>query len=81
MLIGLKKMGRSGDIENTEEQGENSNFNFNLKEVLDEALDKLPKTQKALVLLRDYEGHNYNEIAEITGLGESQVKVYIFHNA
>ncbi|MFT6924327.1 MAG: RNA polymerase sigma factor (sigma-70 family) [Crocinitomicaceae bacterium] len=74
----VKKEGRSGDIENTEEQGENSNFNFNLKEVLDEALDKLPKIQKSVVLLRDYEGYNYDEIAEITGLSESQVKVYIF---
>lgn len=74
----VKKEGRSGDIENTEEQGENSNFNFNLKEVLEEALDKLPKIQKSVVLLRDYEGYNYDEIAEITGLSESQVKVYIF---
>ena len=30
------------------------------------------------ILLRDYEGYNYGEIAEITGLNESQVKVYIF---
>ena len=34
--------------------------------------------QKSVVLLRDYEGYNYAEIAEITGLSESQVKVYIF---
>jgi len=31
-----------------------------------------------VVLLRDYEGYNYLEIAEITSLNESQVKVYIF---
>jgi len=31
-----------------------------------------------VVLLRDYEGYAYNEISEITGLTESQVKVYIF---
>ena len=74
----VKNEGRSGDIENTEEQGENSNFNFNLKEVLEEALEKLPEIQKSVVLLRDYEGYNYDEIAEITGLSESQVKVYIF---
>lgn len=29
-------------------------------------------------MLRDYEGYAYDEIAEITGLSESQVKVYIF---
>ena len=30
------------------------------------------------MLLRDYEGYSYQEIAEIAGLSESQVKVYIF---
>ncbi|MFN6014541.1 MAG: RNA polymerase sigma factor, partial [Flavobacteriales bacterium] len=49
-----------------------------LQEVLTEALDKLPEIQRSVVLLRDYEGYNYAEIAEITGLNESQVKVYIF---
>jgi RNA polymerase sigma-70 factor (ECF subfamily) len=29
-------------------------------------------------MLRDYEGYSYEEIASITGLTESQVKVYIF---
>ena len=50
----------------------------NLKEVLDEALQKLPEIQRSLILLRDYEGYSYEEIGEITGLNESQVKVYIF---
>lgn len=46
--------------------------------MLNEALQKLPEIQKSVVLLRDYEGYIYTEIAEITGLNESQVKVYIF---
>lgn len=29
-------------------------------------------------MLRDYEGYSYQEIGEITGLSESQVKVYIY---
>jgi RNA polymerase sigma-70 factor (ECF subfamily) len=49
-----------------------------LKEILDEALNRLPGLQKSLILLRDYEGYNYEEIGKITGLNESQVKVYIF---
>lgn len=49
-----------------------------LQEVLHEAIDQLPEDQKAVILLRDYEGYAYNEIAEITGMSESQVKVYIF---
>jgi RNA polymerase sigma-70 factor (ECF subfamily) len=49
-----------------------------LKEVLDEALSRLPQIQKTVVLLRDYEGYSYEEIGKITNLNESQVKVYIF---
>lgn len=49
-----------------------------LKEILNEALAKLPEIQRSVILLRDYEGYNYSEIGEITGLNESQVKVYIF---
>lgn len=49
-----------------------------LQDILHQALDKLPEVQKNVVLLRDYEGYDYNEIGQITGLNESQVKVYIF---
>lgn len=49
-----------------------------LKEILNEALDKLPDLQRSVILLRDYEGYTYDEIAGITNLNESQVKVYIF---
>ena len=49
-----------------------------LQEILNEAIEQLPDDQKAVILLRDYEGYAYNEIAEITNMTESQVKVYIF---
>jgi RNA polymerase sigma-70 factor (ECF subfamily) len=49
-----------------------------LKEVLNEAVGKLNDIQRSVVLLRDYEGYTYQDIAEVTGLTESQVKVYIF---
>ncbi len=39
---------------------------------------QLPADQRSVILLRDYEGYSYREISEITGLSESQVKVYIF---
>lgn len=51
---------------------------IDLKEVLNEAVEKLPDIQKSVVLLRDYEGYSYEEIGQITGLNESQVKVYIY---
>ncbi len=49
-----------------------------LKSILNSAIDKLPDMQKTVILLRDYEGYDYAEIGNITGLNESQVKVYIF---
>ncbi len=49
-----------------------------LQDVLHDALDKLPAIQKSVILLRDYEGYDYNEIGKITNLNESQVKVYIY---
>lgn len=49
----------------------------NLKKILDEALSRLSETQRSLVLLKDYEGYSYDEIGKITGLSESQVKVYL----
>lgn len=49
-----------------------------LQEILHEALKKLPEIQRSVILLRDYEGYSYQEIEEITGLNESQVKVYIY---
>jgi RNA polymerase sigma factor (sigma-70 family) len=49
----------------------------NMKKVLEEALARLPETQRSLVLLKDYEGYSYEEIGKITGLNESQVKVYL----
>ena len=49
-----------------------------LNEVLHEAINRLPESQKSVIMLRDYEGYSYEEIAEITGLSEAQVKVYIY---
>src|SRR5580765_117542 len=49
----------------------------NLKKVLEAALARLNETQRSLVLLKDYEGYSYEEIGKITGLNESQVKVYL----
>jgi RNA polymerase sigma factor (sigma-70 family) len=73
---------RSKKIENTADYqhiGLHHSEQYNdIKEILDQAVNQLPEDQKAVVLLRDYEGYSYQEIAEITGLNESQVKVYIY---
>ena len=75
----VNKEKRNGDFEKVEHTATSEfSISFDLEKILNEALDKLPEIQKTVVLLRDYEGYNYAEIAEITELSESQVKVYIF---
>ena len=49
-----------------------------LGELLNEAIMKLTEKQRSVIMLRDYEGYSYQEISDITGLNESQVKVYIY---
>ncbi len=73
---------RSKKITNTEDYDYNKHFHneqySDISEILQQAVNQLPKDQKAAIILRDYEGYSYKEIAEITGLNESQVKVYIY---
>lgn len=51
--------------------------NHDVKAILSRALQRLSDLQRSLILLKDYEGYNYVEIGEITGLNASQVKVYL----
>lgn len=46
-------------------------------ELIDYLLEQLSADQRSVLLLRDYEGYDYREIAAITQLSEPQVKVYI----
>lgn len=48
-----------------------------LRRTLDAALDRLDDRSRALVLLKDWEGYRYEEIARITGLSDAQVRVYL----
>jgi RNA polymerase sigma-70 factor (ECF subfamily) len=80
MIDHIRKKKAAGSIENLAEQEGSAMFQpySDLREILDDALDKLNEVQRSLILLRDYEGYSYHEISEITGLNESQVKVYIY---
>ncbi|MBK9730291.1 MAG: RNA polymerase sigma factor [Chitinophagaceae bacterium] len=79
MIDQFRKRKNDADLtdEHTQVQGRSSQFT-GAKDALELGLSKLPEMQKSVVLLRDYEGYSYEEIGEITGLNESQVKVYIF---
>ena len=49
-----------------------------VNDILHKALKTLPEMQRNALLLRDYEGYSYQEIGDITGMSEAQVKVNIF---
>jgi RNA polymerase sigma factor (sigma-70 family) len=79
MIDHIRKNQRLTSMDNSYDNKYHDHNSFSdLKEVLEEAVAKLPEIQRNVILLRDYEGYSYEEIGEITGLNESQVKVYIF---
>jgi RNA polymerase sigma-70 factor (ECF subfamily) len=47
-------------------------------EKLEKGVAQLPPDQRSVIMMRDYEGYSYKEIAGMTGLSEAQVKVYIY---
>jgi RNA polymerase sigma factor (sigma-70 family) len=61
------------NVHQTEEQTP-----FDVQEKIDEGVRRLSEIQRTVLTLRDYEGYSYQEIAEMSGLSEDQVKVYIF---
>lgn len=78
MIDGFRHDKRYQDIEGTHVKETIHQGNHDLQAVLHEALKQLPEVQRSVILLRDYEGYNYEEIAEMTNLNLAQVKVYIF---
>lgn len=79
MIDYIRKEKRYSGIDSAELMKHSHSGHYSdLGEVLEKAVDKLPEDQKAVVMLRDYEGYSYREIADITHLSESQVKVYIY---
>jgi len=75
----FRKNKRIVDFENVNEVNYSHFDNYSdIGEILTSAIEKLPEKQRTVLMLRDYEGYSYKEIAEITDLNESQVKVYIY---
>jgi RNA polymerase sigma-70 factor (ECF subfamily) len=79
MIDAIRREKFQEDFENVNEENYTTHNTFSdLKSILNKALTKLSAIQRSVILLRDYEGYSYDEIGEITGLNESQVKVYIY---
>jgi RNA polymerase sigma factor (sigma-70 family) len=49
-----------------------------VKEEVDKALNRLPTRSRHLIRLRDMEGYSYKDIADLTGLDMTSVKVYLY---
>jgi len=49
-----------------------------VNDILHKTIATLPEAQRNALLLRDYEGYSYQEIGDITGMTEAQVKINIF---
>lgn len=49
----------------------------NESEIVWQELERLSPIAKSLIILRDWEGYSYQEIAQITSLSEGQVKIGI----
>src|SRR5215471_19268179 len=78
MIDHLRKVKRITLKENLPEEARTYDRPFhNTRKILEEALGRLGEVQRSLVLLKDYEGYSYEEIGQIMGLNESQVKVYL----
>lgn len=68
-----------GNYENAPERVERDfQQQMETKELIDKGLAELSDIQQKLILLRDYEGYTYEEMADISELSISQVKVYLF---
>lgn len=79
MIDVIRKDSRMVAVEHYDESSLYADENgSDLNELLHRALERLPAAQRSVILLRDYEGYSYREIADITGLSEAQVKTYIF---
>ncbi len=81
MINTIKKNKRTestDDYSALEPMSANDARRYEMKEILDMCLEKLPSTQRSIILLRDIEGYSYQDIGDILDLSESQVKVYLF---
>ena len=75
----IRKEKRMSSLEDVCAPEQNHDTHYSdIKEVIDEAVEKLPEVQRMVLMLRDYEGYSYKEIGDLVALSEPQVKVYIY---
>ena len=79
MIDQVRQRQRTSDIEEIATLADPKGIPYpDVNDILHKALATLPEAQRNALLLRDYEGYSYQEIGDITGMSEAQVKVNIF---
>jgi len=79
MIDRIRKNKRKADFDEVNEHEYLHEQSYSdIKSAVKKGLQRLPDIQKTVITLRDLEGYTYEEIGEITGLNETQVKVYIY---
>ena len=79
MIDRIRRSKKQGSFDEVNELDHVHDSQYNdVHELVNKAVQRLPDVQREVIVLRDYEGYDYKEIGKITGLSESQVKVYIY---
>ena len=78
MIDRIRKKSRTSELTEAHEESLQHSQQFRSQTDPPPGGQQTPGDPKAVLTLRDFEGYSYAEIGQITGLNESQVKVYIY---
>lgn len=78
MVDDKRKMKRITHMEVMPERVIDKNVYNEEREIIDQAFAQLEDRQKKIIMLRDWDGYSYEEIAEILEINLNQVKVNLF---
>ncbi len=78
MVDGKRKMKRIQMVEELPEKTVDGKVYNEQRELIDMAFERLEEKHRKIILLRDWDGFSYEEIAEILEINLNQVKVNLF---
>lgn len=78
MVDDKRKMKRITHMDVMPERAVDKNVYNEEKEIINQAFAQLEERQKKIIMLRDWDGYSYEEIAEILEINLNQVKVNLF---
>ena len=78
MVDDKRKMKRITHLDVMPERAVTKNVYNEEKEIIEQAFQQLDEKQKKIIMLRDWDGYSYEEIADILEINLNQVKVNLF---